>query len=77
MPKLRTPRDLVKYWADINEVENDADRVYRRALSRLFSGEYETLQVLKLKEVVDSLEAAADAFEHAADVMHTIAIKES
>jgi predicted phosphate transport protein (TIGR00153 family) len=77
VPKLRTPKDLVRYWAEINQVENDADQVYRRALSRLFSGEYEPLMVLKLKEVVDSLEAAADAFEHAADVMHTIAIKES
>jgi uncharacterized protein Yka (UPF0111/DUF47 family) len=77
MPKLRTPKDLVPYWRQINDVENAADQVHRALLSRLFSGEYEPLAVMKLKDVVDGLEAAADAFEHSADVMHTIAVKES
>ncbi|MFI9387717.1 DUF47 domain-containing protein [Kutzneria sp. NPDC052558] len=77
MPKLRTPQDLVPYWREISEVENAADQVHRRLLSLLFSGEYEPLTVMKLKDVVDGLEQAADAFEHAADVMHTIAVKES
>jgi predicted phosphate transport protein (TIGR00153 family) len=77
MPKLRTPKDLVPYWQQINQVENNADQVHRRLLSQLFGGEYEPLAVMKLKDVVDGLESAADAFEHAADVMHTIAVKES
>jgi uncharacterized protein Yka (UPF0111/DUF47 family) len=46
-------------------------------LARLFSGEYDALTVLKLKEVVDQLEAAADAFEHVANTVETIAVKES
>jgi hypothetical protein len=46
-------------------------------LGRLFSGEYDALTVLKLKEVVDQLEAAADAFEHVANTVETIAVKES
>ncbi|GAA3440529.1 DUF47 domain-containing protein [Kutzneria kofuensis] len=77
MPKLRTPKDLVPYWQQISQVENDADQTHRRLLSLLFSGEYEPLTVMKLKDIVDGLEEAADAFEHAADVMHTIAVKES
>ncbi len=32
----------------------------------LFSGMYEPMEVMKLKEVVEELEAAADAFEHVA-----------
>jgi predicted phosphate transport protein (TIGR00153 family) len=77
MPKLRDLTGLVPYWARINEIEDDADRVYRRLLARLFSGEFDTLTVMKLKEIVDQLEAAADGFEHLADVLHTIAVKES
>jgi predicted phosphate transport protein (TIGR00153 family) len=77
MPKLRTPKDLVPYWQQVSQVENDADQVHRRLLSLLFGGEYEPLAVMKLKDLVDGLESAADAFEHAADVMHTIAVKES
>ena len=77
MARLSTLRDLTDYWIKINELENAADRSYHRLLSYLFSGELETLTVMKLKEVVDHLESAADAFEHVADVVHTIAVKES
>jgi len=77
MPRLATLQDLTNYWVKINELENDADRVYRRLLSFLFSGELDTLTVMKLKEIIDQLESAADAFEHVADVVHTIAVKES
>ncbi len=77
MPRLSTLRDLNDYWVKINELENDADHIYRRLLQYLFSGELETLTVMKLKEIIDQLESAADAFEHVADVVHTIAVKES
>src|SRR5512139_2504773 len=77
MPRLRSMKDLKEYWIELNRLENQADQVYRRLLARLFSGEYDALTVLKLKEVVDQLEAAADAFEHVANTVETIAVKES
>jgi predicted phosphate transport protein (TIGR00153 family) len=77
MTKLAKPHYLTEYWVEINKLENEADQVYRRLLSWLFSGELDPLTVLKLKEIIDSLESAADAFEHVADVVHTIAVKES
>jgi predicted phosphate transport protein (TIGR00153 family) len=77
MPRLRTMKDLTEYWIEINRLENQADQIYRQLLAHLFSGEYDTLTVLKLKEVVDQLEAAADAFEHVAHTIETIAVKES
>jgi predicted phosphate transport protein (TIGR00153 family) len=77
MPRLRSMKDLSDYWIELNRLENQADQVYRRLLARLFSGDYDALTVLKLKEVVDQLEAAADAFEHVANTVETIAVKES
>lgn len=77
MPRLRSMKDLKEFWIELNRLENQADQVYRRLLARLFSGEYDALTVLKLKEVVDQLEAAADAFEHVANTVETIAVKES
>ncbi len=77
MPRLREMKDLKEFWIELNRLENQADQVYRRLLARLFSGEYDALTVLKLKEVVDQLEAAADAFEHVANTVETIAVKES
>jgi uncharacterized protein len=77
MPRLRTMKHLTEYWIEINRLENQADQVYRRLLAHLFSGQYDTVTILKLKEVVDQLEAAADGFEHVANTIETIAVKES
>ena len=77
MPRLKSLKNLRDYWIEINRLENEGDRAYRMLLVRLFSGEYDALTVLKLKEVADELEAAADAFEHVANTVETIAVKES
>jgi predicted phosphate transport protein (TIGR00153 family) len=77
MPRLRTMKDLEEYWIEINRLENAGDKSYRRILAKLFSGKYEALEVLKLKDVVDSLEAAIDAFESVANTVEQIAVKES
>jgi predicted phosphate transport protein (TIGR00153 family) len=77
MPRLRTMQDLEEYWIEINRLENLGDKSYRRILAKLFSGKYEALEVLKLKDVVDSLEAAIDAFERVANIVEQIAVKES
>ena len=77
MPRLKSMRELNEYWIEINRLENQGDRIYRKLLAHLFSGEYEPLEVMKLKEVIDRLEDAADAFEHVANTIETIAVKES
>ncbi|RSM62344.1 DUF47 domain-containing protein [Amycolatopsis sp. WAC 01376] len=70
-------KDLKQYWVETNALENEADREYRHLLVRLFGGQYEALTVLKLKDVGDSLEQAADAFEHVANTVEAIVVKES
>jgi uncharacterized protein len=77
MPRLKTMKNLSEYWVECNRLENEGDRGYRMLLVRLFSGEYDALMVLKMKEVADELEAACDAFEHVANTVETIAVKES
>jgi predicted phosphate transport protein (TIGR00153 family) len=77
MSRLKTLRDLEPYWIEVNRLENEADRVYRKLLSKLFSGDYDALTMVKLREVADGLEEAADALEHVAHAVETIAVKES
>ena len=77
MARLRTPQQLSDFWIEINRLENEADQVYRRLLATLFSGMYEPMEVLKLKDIVEELEAAADAFEQVAHAVQTIAAKEA
>lgn len=77
MPALRTMKGVEEYWIEINRLENQGDRMYRRIVAQLFSGKYEALDVLKFKNIVDSIEAALDAFESVANTVEQIAVKES
>jgi predicted phosphate transport protein (TIGR00153 family) len=77
LPSLRTMTGLDEYWIEINRLENAGDKSYRRILAKLFSGQYEALEVLKLKDIVDSLEHAVDAFEKVANIIEQIHAKES
>ncbi|MCW2781154.1 MAG: phosphate transport regulator [Marmoricola sp.] len=77
MPRLQSMKDLEEYWIEINRLENAGDKSYRRILAKLFSGQYEALEVLKLKDIVDSLEHAIDAFEKVANIIEQIHVKES
>jgi uncharacterized protein Yka (UPF0111/DUF47 family) len=69
MPRLKSMKDLKEYWVECNRLENEADQAYRMLLVRLFSGEYGPMDVLKMKEVADELEAASDALEHVANTV--------
>jgi len=77
MPRLRTMKNLEEYWIEINRLENQGDRSYRRILADLFSGNYKTMEVLKLKDIVNALEKAIDALESVANTVEQIAVKES
>lgn len=77
MPRLRSMRDLSEYWIEINRLENQADQIYRKLLAELFNDGVDAITLLKLKEVTDQLEAAADAFETVANTVESISVKES
>ena len=77
MPNLQSMQSLEEYWIEVNRLENTGDRNHRRTLAKLFSGEFKTIEVLKLKDIVESLEEAIDAFEKVANIVEQIAVKES
>jgi hypothetical protein len=77
MPGLKSMQDLDEYWIEINRLENVGDKNHRRMLAHLFSGEFKAMEVLKLKDIVESLEGAIDAFEKVANIVEQIAVKES
>lgn len=77
MPRLKGTAALEEYWIEVNRLENTADKHYRRIVAKLFSGQYSALEVMKLKDIVDSLEHAVDAFERVANTVEQIHVKES
>ena len=77
MPNLQSMQSLDEYWIEVNRLENTGDKNHRRIIAKLFSGEFKTIEVLKLKDIVESLEEAIDAFEKVANTVEQIAVKES
>jgi uncharacterized protein len=82
MPRLEKMAELQEYWIELNSLENEADAIYRTLLGDLLAPPEsappaDVLTVLKTKEVVETLEEAADAFETVANTVESIAVKEA
>ncbi len=77
MPKLRSMHDLQDYWVEVNRLENQADKAYRKLIAQMFDEVDDPILLMKLKEIVEKLEEAADAFERVANTVETVALKES
>ena len=65
------------YWIEINQLENQGDKLYRKMVSVLFEESTDALEVMKVKLVLDAVENAIDAFEELSGRIESIAIKES
>ena len=77
MPRLRSMDSLSEYWVEVNRLENQADKIHRKLLAQMFDEITDPILLMKLKEIVEKLEDAADAFEKVANTVETIAVKES
>ncbi len=67
--------ELEPYWVEINSLENEGDQIYRRAVAGLFSGDYRAMDVLRWKEVIETLEEALDGLENVANVIESAVLK--
>jgi predicted phosphate transport protein (TIGR00153 family) len=77
LEKLRSFRDLDRYWIEIHRLENDGDRVSRDAVASLFSDGIDPMVVIRWKDIFAVLEKAIDATETAAHILEGIVIKNS
>ncbi len=71
---LRDPPEALKHVRVIHRLENEGDHIYRTALANLFR-EKDVMHVLKIKEIVETLEGACDKCEDIADVIDEIVVK--
>jgi len=77
METLPKYRKLGPYWLEINRLENEGDRIYRRALADLFGGDHRAMDVLKWKDIIDEAESAIDVLEDVANILEGIALKQA
>jgi predicted phosphate transport protein (TIGR00153 family) len=75
MERLESMKAVQPHLDAIDRLESEGDAVYRRTMARLFSGEYEALEVLKWKDIIQALEAALNTLEDIGDVVESIVLK--
>jgi uncharacterized protein len=61
--------------AEVKLLEEEGDAIYHEAVGELFSGGMEALDVIKWKEIYDTLERALDECEDVANIVGSIALK--
>ena len=80
LSKLKDPAvaaSVLKTCEEIDQLESDADRVMRGAMSRLFREEPDTRQLIKLKAVYEHLESISDRCEDVANLVEGIVLENS
>ena len=70
-------KELEQHWVEVNRLENEGDRIYRRAVADLFGGDHRAMDVLKWKDIIDELESAMDEVEDVANTLEGIALKQA
>ena len=73
---LRTLSPLYrKHSIEVNRLENEADRLLRDELAALFEGGTDAIEVIKWKELYETMEAVTDRCEDVLNVVEGITLK--
>ena len=72
---MRNVNSMREACVRINSIENHADDIFDMAVAQLFEEEKNAVEIIKIKEVLQTLETATDKCEDAANVIESIMIK--
>ncbi len=68
---------IIRTCQEIDQLESDADRVMRSAMSRLFREQADVRELIKLRAIYELLEAITDRCEDAANIIEGIVLENS
>lgn len=69
--------DILKVCKEIDQLESDADRVMRSAMSKLFRDEPDVRHLIKFKAIYELLESVTDRCEDVANIIEGIVLENS
>ena len=68
-------KEILPISAEINRLENKADRALSHAMGELFNSDFEVVEILKWRDIYHNMEEATDRAEDASDVLEGIVLK--
>jgi predicted phosphate transport protein (TIGR00153 family) len=66
---------VLEHCEEISRLENEADRITRDSIARLFEREKDPVELIKTKELYEVLETATDKADDAGNVVEMLALK--
>lgn len=72
---LKEAKGMEQHLLNIQRLENDADEIYFRAMAALFKNSTDAVQIIKLRELYDTLENATDKCEYVGNIIESIVLK--
>ena len=72
---VKSPSQVSKQVAEIKRLEEEGDAIYHDAVGALFAGTPDPLEVIRWKEVYETLEIAIDQCMGVANALQSISIK--
>jgi predicted phosphate transport protein (TIGR00153 family) len=75
LARLESMKAVQPHLDAIDRLESEGDAVHRRILARLFGGEFDALEVLRWKDVIEAMEASLNTLEDISDVVESIVLK--
>jgi hypothetical protein len=73
--RLQDNDHVVERCVEINRLENDADRLFQLAIGSLFEEVKDPIDVIKRKEIIESMERATDKAEDVSNVLESVVVK--
>jgi uncharacterized protein len=73
--RLKKGDDVMRFCVEAKKLEEEGDAIYHESLGRLFEKERDALEVIKWKEIYDTLERTLDEGEDVANVLESITLK--
>jgi len=71
---FKEAKQIREFCREIHTLENEGDRLLRKATAELFTKK-DPIEIIKMKELYDDMEAAIDRCEDVADVIGDILVK--
>jgi len=75
--KLRKNKGVMEHCIQIKKLENEGDAVYGEAIVSLFRGEPNAVELIKWKEIYDTMERCMDSAVVVAHVLESVVLKHS
>ena len=72
--KLKNANELVEHCRTIKRYEHEGDKIYRTAIAELFETD-NAIEIIKLKDIYETLEGSLDRCQEVADIVEDIALK--